>query len=79
MAKSLPRHEKTIRNLARYILRASFSQERMTYIHEEARIVYQSKDGNTRSLLMLSNGWIGCYVLSSVQRGRADGKVLWIQ
>jgi len=31
-------------SLARYIIRASFSQERMTYIHEEAKVVYQSKD-----------------------------------
>ena len=32
-------------NLARYIVRASFSQERMTYIPEESMVVYQSKDG----------------------------------
>ncbi len=32
-------------NLARYVVRASFSQERMTYIPEEAKVVYRSKDG----------------------------------
>ena len=32
-------------NLARYIIRASFSQERMTYIPEEPKVIYQSKDG----------------------------------
>ena len=32
-------------NLARYIIRASFSQERMTYIQEESKVLYQSKDG----------------------------------
>ena len=32
-------------NLARSIIRASFSQERMTYINEESKISYQSKDG----------------------------------
>ena len=32
-------------NLARYIIRASFSQERMTYIPEESKVNYQSKDG----------------------------------
>ncbi len=32
-------------NLARYIIRASFSQERMTYIPEESRVIYQSKNG----------------------------------
>jgi len=32
-------------SLARYIIRASFSQERMTYIPEESKVIYQSKDG----------------------------------
>jgi len=32
-------------NLARYIIRASFSQERMTYIPEETKGIYQYKDG----------------------------------
>ena len=31
-------------NLARYVIRASFSQERMTYLPEESRIIYRSKD-----------------------------------
>jgi hypothetical protein len=40
-----PHDEKTIENLARYIIRASFSQERMTYIPEESKVIYESKDG----------------------------------
>ncbi len=40
-----PGNEDAIENLARYIIRASFSQERMTYIPEESKVVYQSKDG----------------------------------
>jgi hypothetical protein len=40
-----PREEEAMENLARYIIRASFSQERMTYIKEESKISYQSKDG----------------------------------
>ena len=32
-------------NLARYIIRTSFSQERMTYVPEESKVIYQSKDG----------------------------------
>ena len=32
-------------NLARYIIRASFSQERMQYLDEEGEVVYKSKDG----------------------------------
>jgi len=31
-------------NLARYIIRASFSQGRMTYIREESKGIYKSKD-----------------------------------
>jgi hypothetical protein len=38
--------EEAMENLARYVVRASFSQERMTYIPEESRVVYRSKDGN---------------------------------
>jgi len=32
-------------NLSRYIIRASFSQERMTYVPEKSRVIYKSKDG----------------------------------
>ena len=32
-------------NLSRYIIRASFSQERMTYLSEESKVIYESKDG----------------------------------
>ncbi len=32
-------------NLARYIIRASFSQERMSYIPADSKVIYQSKDG----------------------------------
>jgi hypothetical protein len=31
-------------NLARYIIRASFSQERMAYLPDESKIIYRSKD-----------------------------------
>ena len=34
-------------NLARYIIRASFSQERMQYLDQEAKVVYTSKDGKS--------------------------------
>ena len=37
--------KEAIENLARYIIRASFSQERMTYLPEESKVVYRSKDG----------------------------------
>ena len=41
----LPGEEQAMENLARYIIRASFSQERMTYLPEESKVIYQSKDG----------------------------------
>ena len=31
--------------MVRYIIRASFSQERMNYVPEEDKVAYQSKDG----------------------------------
>jgi hypothetical protein len=42
----LPRHAESMENLARYIIRASFAQERMTYLPRESRVIYQSRDGN---------------------------------
>jgi hypothetical protein len=39
-----PRKEDAMENLARYIIRASFSQERMTYIREASKVTYKSKD-----------------------------------
>jgi hypothetical protein len=46
----LPRQKRSMENLARYIIRASFSQERMTYIQGEAKVVYQSKDGREQKV-----------------------------
>ena len=46
-----PRNQEALENLSRYIIRASFSQERMTYIaardssDEFAKVIYESKDG----------------------------------
>ena len=48
-----PHNEEGLENLARYIIRASFSQERMTYIaagesaNGVAKVIYESKDGKT--------------------------------
>jgi len=48
-----PHNEEGLENLARYIIRASFSQERMTYIAVSdssdgvSKVVYQSKDGTS--------------------------------
>ena len=45
-----PDEQETMENLARYIIRASFSQERMTYIPEKSEVVYQSKDGKEEKI-----------------------------
>lgn len=37
-------------NLARYIIRASFSQETMTYILEESKVLYRFKDGEKENV-----------------------------
>ena len=34
-----------LENLARYIICASFSEDRMIYIREAGQIIYKSKDG----------------------------------
>ena len=45
-----PGEEEAIENLARYIIRASFSQERMTYIPEESKVLCRSKDGEKEKI-----------------------------
>ena len=43
----LPKDETAMENLARYIIRASFSQERMRYLEHEGTVIYTAKDGRT--------------------------------
>jgi hypothetical protein len=40
-----PADDTAMENLARYIIRASFSQERMHYLDQEGKVVYTAKDG----------------------------------
>ena len=44
-----PGEEEAMENLARYIIRASFSRERMTYLPDESKVVYKSKDGKNET------------------------------
>jgi hypothetical protein len=46
----LPKDETALENLARYIIRASFSQERMRYRAGEGTVIYTAKDGNDRKV-----------------------------
>ncbi len=41
----LPREKKSLERLAAYLIRSSFSQERMEYLPDKARVRYRSKDG----------------------------------
>lgn len=50
-SRILPWQKKSIENLARYIIRASFSQERMTYHRETGQVEYRSKDGKETKML----------------------------
>jgi hypothetical protein len=45
-----PGEEEPIENMARYIIRGSFSQERMTYIPKESKVLYRSKDGEKEQI-----------------------------
>jgi len=45
-----PGEQEAMENLARYIIRASFSQERMTYIPDESKVVYKSKDAKQEKI-----------------------------
>jgi hypothetical protein len=42
-----PNDDTAMENLARYIIRASFSQKRMQYLDQEGTVVYAAKDGAT--------------------------------
>ncbi|MBW2660890.1 MAG: transposase [Deltaproteobacteria bacterium] len=45
-----PQQEEAMENLARYIIRASFSQERMTYMKAQSKVLYESKDGKAEKV-----------------------------
>ena len=45
-----PKEDNAIENLARYIIRASFSQERMQYLADEGTVVYSAKSSKLRKV-----------------------------
>ncbi len=57
-------------NLARYIIRASFSQDRMTYIPEESKVLYRSKDGKKENIFDPWSGWQPCVPMSQTRGNR---------
>ena len=56
-----PSDDTAMENLARYIIRASFSQERMKYLDQEWTVVYTGKDRKT-SKVFPAMEWAGGYV-----------------
>ena len=52
-----PGDETAMENLARYIIRASFSQERMTYLRDESKVVYQGEDA-TKTRIFDALEWL---------------------
>ena len=55
-----PGDEKATENLARYIVRASFSQERMTYAQDQSRFSTGARIERMKGSLTRWNGWRPC-------------------
>jgi hypothetical protein len=63
-----PNDDTAMENLARYIIRASFSQERMQYLDQEGTVVYRSKHGEaTKSFPALE--WLAAMCSHIPNRG----------
>mgnify|MGYP001057150704 CR=1 FL=1 len=62
-------------NLGRYIIRASFSQERMIYMPEETKGIYQSKDGKKEKAFDAPR-MDRRHVFSCTKQGRTDSQIL---
>jgi len=45
-----PKEKEAMETLARHIIRASFSQERMQYLADEGTVIYSAKDGKDRKV-----------------------------
>jgi hypothetical protein len=43
-----PRQKRSLENLAAYLIRSSFSQQRMEYLPDQAKVAYRSKDGKEK-------------------------------
>jgi len=54
-----PKDETAMGNLGRYVIQASFSQERMRYLEQNGTVVYRSKDGRSSGISsrIWGSGW----------------------
>jgi len=60
-----------------YIIRASFSQERMSYLPEESRIIYRSKD-NLQEKIFDALDLVSGHDLPYSRPEGANGSILWL-
>jgi hypothetical protein len=60
-------------NIARYIIPASFSQERMQYLAEPSKLFTGQKTEPRKSFSMLWNGWPPCVPSFRTGRSRWSG------
>ena len=60
-----PGDEKMMENLARYVVRESFSRERVTYLLDEPKVIYQSK---TKIALIPWSAWQPCSPMSRAMK-----------
>jgi hypothetical protein len=63
-----PKNDSAMENLARHIIRASFSQERMRYLEQEGTVVYTAKDKKT-SKSFPAFGWMASMCSHIPNRG----------
>jgi hypothetical protein len=67
-----PGDEKAMENPAQYVVRASFSQERMNYIPKESKVVYRSKDWKSEKTFDA----LEFLAAMCSQQGKTDGALL---
>jgi hypothetical protein len=65
-----PREETAMENLARYIIRASFSQERISYVEEDGKLSTDQRTARRRRSLTPWNGWQPCVLTSPIRESR---------
>jgi hypothetical protein len=70
-----PKEQTVMENLARYIIRASFSQERMQYLADEGTVVYSAKDDKDRKVFDAPE-WLAAMCSHVPNRGGTEGPVL---
>jgi len=77
--------QEAMEDLARHIIRASFSQERMPYVAEEAKVICQSKpcprprSGKGKEEKVFDAlEWLAAVCSHAPNKGGADDTLLWL-